>query len=440
MLAQYALLERLHRRSLQWGLQAAILLVGAYLRLAHLSRPSTFIFDELYYVKGAQQFLKYGVEADSGQAVFVVHPPIGKWVIALGIQLFGDSAFGWRIAVAFLGILSILLVGRIAYWLFRSESAATIASLLYAVDALAFVHSRTSLLDSVLVFWLILAFYLMVRPTKNINLNYALVFAVLGLATATKWSGGYFVAAFILWMLISSYRAGANLKVISARLTLPAISIAVYILSWWGWFASKIGYDRNWSSSNSLFGTLRSFIHYHSEMIHFHVRLHTPHPYMAEAWSWLLLKRPTAFYYSSPTAPVGTCKSGTCSDAILAIGTPVLWWGAIAAILYALYRFLATQDERVAPLLLALAAGIVPWLFVGQRTIFFFYAIALAPWLVLLVVYAIMRSRNHLLGQILSSFFLIAVVVNFLYFLPILDAQPLPYDQWHARMWLVSWI
>ncbi|MEI7943276.1 MAG: glycosyltransferase family 39 protein [Actinomycetes bacterium] len=440
MLAHYALLERLHRRSLQWGLQAAILLVGGYLRLAHLSRPSTFIFDELYYVKGAQQFLKYGVEADGGQAVFIVHPPIGKWVIALGIQLFGDTPFGWRIAVAFLGILSILLVGRIAYWLFRSESAATIASLLYAVDALAFVHSRTSLLDSVLVFWLILAFYLMVRPTKNVNLNYALVFAVLGLATATKWSGGYFVAAFIAWMLISSFRAGADLKIIGTRLTLPFISIAVYILSWWGWFASKIGYDRNWSDSTSFIGTLRSFIHYHAEMIHFHVRLHTPHPYMAEAWSWLLLKRPTAFYYSTPTTPAGTCNSGTCSDAILAIGTPVLWWGAIAAILYALYRFLIKQDERVAPLLLALAAGIVPWLFVGQRTIFFFYAIALAPWLVLLVVYAIMRSRNHPLGQILSAFFLLAVVVNFLYFLPILDAQPLPYDQWHARMWLGSWI
>jgi dolichyl-phosphate-mannose--protein O-mannosyl transferase len=124
----------------------------------------------------------------------------------------------------------------------------------------------------------------------------------------------------------------------------------------------------------------------------------------------------------------------------LAIGTPVLWWGAIAAIVYALYRFLMKQDDRVAPLLLALAAGMIPWLFVGQRTIFFFYAVALSPWLVLLVVYAIMRSQRYALGQILSSLFVIAVVVNFIYFLPILDAQPLPYDQWHARMWFSSWI
>jgi len=440
MLAQYALLERLHRRSLQWGLQAGILLLGAYLRLAHLGRPTTFIFDELYYVKGAQQFLKYGVEADAGKGIFVVHPPLGKWVIALGIQIFGDNPFGWRVAVALLGILSIFLVGRIAYWLFRSESAATIATLLYAVDALAFVHSRTSLLDSVLVFWFILAFYLMVRPTKKVDLNYALVFAVLGIATATKWSGGYFVAAFIGWMLLRSFREGATLKLIATRITLPLISIAVYILSWWGWFASKIGYDRYWSNSTSLLGTLRSFIHYHVEIIHFHVSLHSPHPYMAEAWTWLFLKRPTAFYYSSPKSPVGTCQTGTCSDAILAIGTPVLWWSAIAAIVYALYRFLIKQDERVAPLLLALAAGMIPWLFVGQRTIFFFYAVALSPWLVLLVVYAIMRSQRYALGQILSALFVIAVVVNFIYFLPILDAQPLPYDEWRARMWFSGWI
>ena len=84
--------------------------------------------------------------------------------------------------------------------------------------------------------------------------------------------------------------------------------------------------------------------------------------------------------------------------------------------------------------------GMIPWLFVGQRTIFFFYAVALSPWLVLLVVYAIMRSQRSALGQILSALFVIAVVVNFIYFLPILDAQPLSYDQWHARMWFRSWI
>jgi hypothetical protein len=440
MLAEYALLERLHRRSLQWALQAAIVILGGYLRLAHLGRPATFIFDEVYYVKGAQQLLKHGVEVDAGKAIFVVHPPLGKWIIALGIQIFGDTPFGWRIAVALLGTLSILLVARIAYWIFRSESAATIGALLYAVDALTFVHSRTALLDSVLVFWLILAFYLMVRPHQHTYLNYALVFAILGLATATKWSGGYFVAAFILWMMLRSYRERVSIKLLLKRLVLPFISIAVYVLSWSGWFASKLGYDRYWSNSKGVIGSIKSFIHYHSEMIHFHIGLHSPHPYMAKAWSWLFLKRPTAFYFTSPKAPVGTCHSGNCSDSILAIGTPLLWWGAIAAIFYAIYRLLIQRDERVGTLLLALAAGLIPWLFVGQRTIFFFYAVSLSPWLVLLTVYALMRSRVSVLGQILSALFIVAVIVNFIYFLPILDAQPLPYDQWHARMWFRSWI
>ena len=440
MLAQYALLDRLHRRSLQWALQAVIVILGGYLRLAHLGRPTTFIFDEVYYVKGAEQLLKYGVEADAGKAIFVVHPPLGKWIIALGIQIFGDTPFGWRIAVAILGTLSILLVARIAYWIFRSESAATIAALLYAVDALAFVHSRTALLDSILVFWLILAFYLMVRPHQHSYLNYALVFVILGFATATKWSGGYFVAAFFLWMMLRSYRERIGIKLLLQRFVLPFISIVLYILSWWGWFTSKIGYDRYWSEPKGLMGTVKSFIHYHYEMIHFHVGLHSPHPYMAEAWSWLFLKRPTAFYFTSPKAPVGTCHSGNCSDAILAIGTPLLWWGAIAAIFYALYRLIIQRDERVGALLLALAAGLIPWLFVGQRTIFFFYAVSLSPWLVLLTVYAIMRSRVNVLGQMLSALFIVAVIINFIYFLPILDAQPLPYDQWHARMWFRSWI
>ena len=47
--------------------------------------------------------LAHGVEITGDDPEFVVHPPVGKWLIALGIKLFGDNEFGWRFMGALLG-------------------------------------------------------------------------------------------------------------------------------------------------------------------------------------------------------------------------------------------------------------------------------------------------------------------------------------------------
>jgi hypothetical protein len=76
------------------------------------------------------------------------HPPLGKWIIALGIRLFGPGPFGSRIGPAIAGTLTVLLVYVLARHLLRSAFGATIAAGLLAIDFLHFVESRTALLDS----------------------------------------------------------------------------------------------------------------------------------------------------------------------------------------------------------------------------------------------------------------------------------------------------
>ena len=48
------------------------------------------------------------------RAGFVVHPPLGKWIIGLGIKIYGNESFGWRVMAAVVGVLSILIIVRIA--------------------------------------------------------------------------------------------------------------------------------------------------------------------------------------------------------------------------------------------------------------------------------------------------------------------------------------
>ena len=87
-----------------------------------------------------------------------MHPPAGKWVIAIGEWMFGMTPFGWRFMVAVTGTLAVLMTARIGRRLFRSTLLGCVAGLLLSVDAMEYVHSRTALLDPLLMFWVLAAF------------------------------------------------------------------------------------------------------------------------------------------------------------------------------------------------------------------------------------------------------------------------------------------
>ena len=134
-----------------------ITLFSLFLRLWNLNKPKGFIFDEVYYAKNANSLITHGVELNSAnQSEFVVHPPLGKWLIGIGIKLFGNNEFGWRISAAVFGTLSILLIYLIAQRLFNSYLLSNIAAGLMALDGLNLVMSRVALLDIFLMFFILL--------------------------------------------------------------------------------------------------------------------------------------------------------------------------------------------------------------------------------------------------------------------------------------------
>src|SRR3954471_8919809 len=98
---------------------AAILVTGAalVLRLINLAQPTDVMFDEVYYANEAQDLLQHGVEwnPEQGNPEYVVHPPLGKWMIGLGEQLFGYNSFGWHIMAVVFGVGAILLL-MMATW------------------------------------------------------------------------------------------------------------------------------------------------------------------------------------------------------------------------------------------------------------------------------------------------------------------------------------
>jgi dolichyl-phosphate-mannose--protein O-mannosyl transferase len=213
-------------------------LIAAGLRIPDLGRPHAVVFDETYYVKDGWSLFKTGFELQAvagadekmlagktdiltNEASYVVHPPFGKWVIGLGEQLFGLNPFGWRIMVAILGVIAVVVVHRTARRLFKHELTAAIAGLLMAIDGMAIVHSRTALLDQTLMFCMLMAFAAVVVDrdyvkAKLLNASAAtkigfrpwlIVAAIfLGLAIGTKWSALWFVVGCGLLVVLFTAR------------------------------------------------------------------------------------------------------------------------------------------------------------------------------------------------------------------------------------------
>ncbi|MBM3655750.1 MAG: phospholipid carrier-dependent glycosyltransferase [Actinobacteria bacterium] len=402
---------------------SVILLFAAITRFANLGRPNELIFDEVYYVNGARDFLAYGVESESGEAEFVVHPPLGKWLIGLGIKIFGDIPLGWRFSAALFGLASIILLYFITQALFKSTFLSLIATTLISFDGLHLVMSRTALLDIFLSFFILLTFYFVIRE------RYWQAGITIGLALATKWSALYILVALVIFLLI--YKR-TPIKTALQFTLLPALT---YLVTWSGWFLSDIGWKRD-SGTNSLL----SLFNYHREMLDFHTNLETDHSYEASPWNWLILGRPTSFFYATPKG----CGEQKCSQEVLALGTPTLWWLGLFAIFATLGYFVYRRELSAGLILLFLFANFLPWIAFPERTTFYFYSIAFEPYLILALIYIMSKAlENQEERGVRSKYVLLGVGLNgltFAYFFPLYVGSVLPYQDWYARMWFPSWI
>lgn len=438
-----------------WVNALIISALALVLRLWDLASIKGFIFDEVYYAKDAHSLIQHGVELDAhGAPAFVVHPPIGKWIIGLGIKAFGFNEFGWRISAAIIGTASVTLMYFTAKKLFDTTALSAGAALLMVFDGLHLVHSRTALLDIFLMFFLQLAFYFLLY-SKHWATSIAL-----GLALSTKWTGLYYMLVYFIFVLYVDYRSQKAREVKSPvietivthfskrffqYLILPII---IYISSYLGWFLNRGGWDRAWANPQD--GTysfipaiIRSWWHYQFEILNFHTTLRDAHPYSANPWSWLILGRPTSFYYATPS----TCGSKTCAQEVLGLGTPLLWWAAAIALAVAVGIWIARREWKLGLLLLSVGAGYLPWFINQKRTTFYFYTIAFEPFLLLTLTYvawlflssardaAQLRFRRYI-----TAVALVIIALNFLYFLPLYLGIPISHANWLAHMWLPSWI
>jgi len=504
------------RRAWRWGAPAAVTAVAAATRLVGLGHPDTLVFDETYYVKDAYTLSQLGYEGSwpaeanaafnagdpSGflrAAAFVAHPPVGKWIIAAGLAVFGaDNPVGWRISVALAGILLVVLTMAIAHLLFARPVLTVIAGGLLAIDGNAIVMSRVALLDTLLALFALLGVLFVLRDREYFRRRldarvaargtggwgtdgwgtggwgpvvawrpWLLAAAVaFGLATGVKWSGAYFLAVFGVYVVVSEMlhrrRAGIEFWAIGGLLkqapvtflSLVPLAAAVYIASWTGWFVTDGGYHRHWIEGGGEPWTgalswvptaLQNWWHYQAGVYGYHVGETSPHGYQSNPLTWLFLVRPTSMYWQS--LPDGYVET------ILDIANPLIWWASTAAVGYLVVRLVLRLRHRrpvgaEALILTGLAAGYLPWMLYLHRTVFSFYTIAFEPYLVL----ALTAALGVLLGTaadpqsrrtpalVTVGVFLALCVAMSAFFFPLWTAMPIPDWFFRIHLWLPTWL
>jgi dolichyl-phosphate-mannose--protein O-mannosyl transferase len=477
-----------------WYAAGLVTFIAAVIRLLNLSTPRGKIFDEVYYATDAHNLLIHGVEWDdkNNTAGYVVHPPLGKWMIALGERIFGYHEFGWRISAAVVGIISVLLLTRIARRMFGSTVLGCAAGLLMAFDGMHFVLSRTALLDIFLMFFVLASFGALVldrdsrrrrwlramedgldpsqpgragRPpfTWPGSVPWWRLFAavLLGCGLGVKWSAVWFAPVFLLliiWWEVGARRsAGVRrpwrdmfLDEIGWLALCAVLIVGTYLATWSGWFVTDDGYFRHWLP---VIGALQNLWHYHHEAYKFHSTLTAKHTYQSWPWQWLLLGRPVAFHWSGD----GPCGAPSCASEVLLLGTPALWWSFIPALGGLAWLGISRRDWRAAAIGLGVAAGLLPWFWFALkgRTMFAFYALPAEPFLVLAVVFVLGAIMNpapgwgetaatessgmfdrRVVGAVILGAYVLVVAACFAYFYPIYTGEVIPYSDWSARMWL----
>ena len=505
-------------RWIGWLVTLVITALSFVIRLVNLGHPDKIMFDETYYAKDAWSLLQYGYEGtwvgDATQVKeqvaqgdwsaltstpsWAVHPPLGKWLIAVGEWFFGLNPFGWRFMALVFGTLTVFVVIRLARRLSHSTLIGGLAGLLLSVDGLSFVLSRLALLDIFQSFFIVagvacvvadrahfrnrLADHLLTQPGHSLAGRAGpFVFrgwligagVMFGAGCAVKWTTVYPLAVFavlaLVWSLLARRLAGAGRRSwwglvsdgLPAFVSMVVLAVGVYLASWIPWLHTAGGFERQWGASHPddwvvrHFGApLGSLWRNQVDTFHFHTgeqMAKATHTYGSSAWVWPLDGRTVGIFAENNIMPgeqgCAAVTGQTCMRVVTALGTPFLWWAGALALLVALVWWLAGLDWRFGAPVLGFAATWLPWFFTGRGAIFSFYAVTMVPFtvialaMVLGVVLGPARAGpRRKRGAMIVGAIVGAIILDFAFVYPILTGELMTRRAWQLRMWLPGWV
>lgn len=419
-------------------------------------REGTY-FDEIYHARTAYEMTEglYNYEW--------THPPFGKFLISLGIRVFGMNPFGWRIVGVLFGIAMLPFMYLFGRRLFRAKTwAAGALTFLFAFDFMHFTQTRISTIDVYGTFFIIVMFFFMYwysqmsfydTPLRKTFLPLGLSAVAMGLGCASKWTAVYAAAGLgifffaIMGKRIWEYRyakkdpAGTTngirhehiVEVFPDKLKWTLVFCVIFFIIIAGliYLLSYIPF-----SNGQDMGLWDRMIKNQQDMFRYHSELEASHTFESSWYQWPIMYRP--MYYYCQTLADGL------KEGISAFGNPLVWWAGIPAFFYMVYRFAAKKDRIALFLIFAYLVQYVPWMTVPRCT-FAYHYFPSVPFVAMMLVYIMYLLAEHdrkwykwIIVYLIGAFLL------FLLFYPVLSGQPVTQAfvrdglRWFSKWQLVS--
>ena len=344
-------------------------------------------FDEIYHPRTAYEFT-------AGDYPYEVsHPPLGKLIMALGIQLFGMTPFGWRFMGALFGVGMLPILYVFLKNLFGKTAVALCGTALFAFDFMHFSQTRLATIDTYGVFFLLCLYFFLYRwmaqapgtPFRRSLLPLFLAGLSFGLGCASKWTVVYGTAGAVILYFLNLWTKGRDWKgpgfgpwaakcVLWSVVTFVAIPAVIYTASYIPYAAA--------AGDLSLANVVREMVDNQRFMFTYHAGEDTPHPYSSRWYQWIFDARPILYFRDMDSYAAQGLKS-----AIAAMGSPLVCWLGLVCLVIAAVQMVRRRCGRALFLVTGYCSQLLPWLLI-TRTTFNYHYFPSILFLVLLICYA----------------------------------------------------
>ncbi|MEA3202623.1 MAG: dolichol-phosphate mannosyltransferase [Thermoplasmata archaeon] len=468
----------------------AVLSGGMY--LTALDDIRDIYFDEHYYVSVAHQMTD-GIWEDPcwvndanlpHRPLNYEHPPLAKLIMYASVKAYDSPAihsfdgcrlpddeagggkakydaftqqlrsegnpWSWRVPSAVMGVVTVTFTALAARRLFGSHLAGTLAGSFVLLDNLILSSSRIALLDIFATGFAVVAVYFATQPTRRGVLLAALF---LGLGFSCKYYVLFVGPPTLLLSLWAHRKAGVlrkrrfDLHLVAYALVPVTVWLATYIPWWVIWTRQR---DFGWAVTH--------WVKVQAAAAAWDTVGTQTHKYASKPWQWLAMTKPMSYI----SCNAGCQATAGWSQNIYAIGNPLLWWGACAAVLaavgmaaYGTVRnlvlgvkapFTSLSPTRQALFVAALfplfTFGGFVLLAQGPRTMFIFYMTLVVPFFALLLGGALAAAwrAGNALAKVGVGLACALVLAGFAVYFPVSIYLPIPESLFHKTMHLLPWM
>lgn len=413
----------------------ALFALIASIRLTVLSEP---YFDEVHYLPAARDMLSVW-QGMPAEYVNREHPLLGKTLLAIGMYLFGDTPFGWRIMPLLAGTVAVGASMR-ALWQASHDRFATIAfGLLLVTGFHLFIHARIAMLDIFMVAFLAIAawqFASAIRKPETGRWRLALAGIAIGCALGAKWNAVPMAMAFGIVFFAARLSAGRR-RLLTSRRGIPVPGISLIEAFVWLGVLPLIVYALTFLPGYWL-GTQfhpsplaeSGLIALHLEILELQQQVLTPHDYQSTWPQWVMNTRGIWYYYEAADG---------YQRGVLLIGNPLTMLLGIPALLWCLIVGLYRADWAKLAVVTGYGVTLGLWLIAPKPVQFYYHYIM--PSVFLLAALALSLSDLREAGYKWWAYGVLAASGGFFaLFFKILSAAPLDDPMSFADWaWIAGW-